>query len=82
MSKAHPPACKFWSSMRAQPIHHPGITVMPACPQTQSRVFLRRWLAGTFLQEQKEMLLEHSREVQQRSARVEQIVCDTEPRTK
>ena len=55
---------------------------MPACPQTQSRVFLRRWLAGTFLQEQKEMLLEHSREVQQRSARVEQIVRDTEPRTK
>ena len=37
---------------------------------------------GTFLQEQKAVLLEHNREVQQRSARVEQIVKDTEPRTK
>ena len=45
-------------------------------------MLLRRWLAGTFLQEQKEMLVEHGREVKQRSARVEQIVRDTEPRTK
>ncbi len=37
---------------------------------------------GTFLQEQKALLQEHSQEVQQRSARVEQIVKDTEPRTK
>ncbi len=36
----------------------------------------------TFLQQQKELLLEHSRVVQQRSMKVEQIVKDTEPRTK
>lgn len=39
-------------------------------------------MVDTFLQEQKELLLEHSQKVQQRSMKVEQIVKDTEPRTK
>ena len=39
-------------------------------------------MVDTFLQEQKELLLEHSRNMQQRSMKVEQIVKDTEPRTK